>query len=91
VRVLQNLGSLSQIKRGKQGCVEYILNKGREVSRVYRIQEGVQVEETQVVELDKAIERVWAISKDGILVQTFEGSQFVVDLNSMTHREWTAG
>ena len=75
VKELQNMGSLSQIKRAKEGRFEYILNKGRERSRIFKIQDGVQVQVTSQIEFEGSgrIEDVWVINDAEVLVQTYGG------------------
>ena len=75
VKEHQNMGSLSQIKRAKEGRFEYILNKGRERSRIFKIQDGVQVQVTSQIEFEVSgrIEDVWVINDAEVLVQTYGG------------------
>ena len=69
------MGSLSQIKRASEGRFEYILNKGRERSRIFKIQDGVQVQVTSEIEFEgpSRIEDVWVINDAEVLVQTYDG------------------
>lgn len=69
------MGSLSQIKRAKEGRFEYILNKGRERSRIFKIQDGVQVQVTSEIEIEgtSRIEDIWVINDAEVLVQTYDG------------------
>ena len=80
LKEMQNMGSLSQIKRGIRGQFEYILNKGRNQSRIYKIEDGVKVEVRLRIQIENSrVEEVWEIGEARMIVQTYEQEVFEIE------------